>query len=518
LSDSLDWVWQLAVMSRWVNRGIGFGVLWCALWSVSAQDSTQVAYRYADGTISSEGNLVEGQPAGYWRSFYPNGLRKSEGNWRNGKLEGEWVFYDDQGRLETTLSYSAGLKLGEEASWDSLGTLRTILPWYNDTLNGIQKNFDSAGIEIQTLPWKSGMREGVALDFAVEKGKRGRIIRRKGYRDDLLRWVEDINRFDDKHRQTGKWMTFWPNGRVRLEGPYKKDLKEGVFKQFSRQGDLEKTTTYHLGKEVEDAPESAVLDVRQVFHANGQLANVGPWREDVPMGTHRFYDEKGHLIEVNVYREGVLNATGMLDSLGRRTGPWEEFWKAGEIRAKGNYAEGLREGNWLFYARDGGLEQEGGFRRGRWHGPWKWYYENGEIHRSERYRNGREDGAFIERSENGDTLAYGVYERGLKQGKWIEHVNDDRRLGAYLDDEREGLWVHLDAEGKVNFEGEFVLGIPSGEHVEFWPNGARAVVGRYKGGLRQGNWRYFDELGLVQLVRQYKADRIVKVNGSKTDR
>lgn len=91
-------------------------------------------------------------------------------------------------------------------------------------------------------------------------------------------------------------------------------------------------------------------------------------------------------------------------------------------------------------------------------------------------------------------------------------------MGAYLDDEREGLWVHLDAEGKVNFEGEFVLGIPSGEHVEFWPNGARAVVGRYKGGLRQGNWRYFDELGLVQLVRQYKADRIVKVNGSKTDR
>ena len=516
-SDSLEWVWQLAVMSNWGHRVIGFGILWWMLSSVSAQDSIRTEYRYSDGIISSEGYLVEGQPAGYWRSFYPDGIRKSEGNWRKGELEGNWVFFDRKGRLETTLEYETGLKQGEETKWDSLGVLRQTLPWHKDTLDGLQRILDANGVEIQVIPWQKGEKNGVAVDFFAEGREQGRIIRRRGFRDDLLRWVEDINRYDDQNRKTGVWMTFWPNGSVRLEGPFKKGLKEGVFKQFSRQGDLEKTITYHLGKQVKDAPESAVLDVRQVFHSNGGVANVGPWRKDVPMGTHRYFDQNGHLVEVKVYREGSLAATGMLDSLGRRTGPWKEYWKVGEVKAEGRYLEGLKEENWLFYSREGKLDQEGGFRRGQWNGQWKWYYSNGQVHRDERYRKGREEGYFLELSEQGDTLAIGQYERGLQQGMWLEHVNDDVRKGVYLDGERDGVWIHLDSEGKLSFKGEYVSGIPSGEHVEFWPGGARSVVGGYKGGLKQGNWRYFDELGLLQLVRQYKAGRIVKVNGSKTD-
>ena len=51
-------------------------------------------------------------------------------------------------------------------------------------------------------------------------------------------------------------MTFWSNGRVREEGPWERGLKEGVFKRFSRQGDLESTETWHRGELVEDAPEA----------------------------------------------------------------------------------------------------------------------------------------------------------------------------------------------------------------------------------------------------------------------
>ena len=81
---------------------------------VVAQDSTVVQYRYADGTVSSEGTLVDGVPQGYWVSYYPDGTAKSEGNWRSGKLEGDWVFYDEEGRVETTLRYEGGRKNGEE--------------------------------------------------------------------------------------------------------------------------------------------------------------------------------------------------------------------------------------------------------------------------------------------------------------------------------------------------------------------------------------------------------------------
>lgn len=487
-------------------------------WDVSGQDSVAVEYRYPSGEVSSRGVLLKGVPSGYWVSFHEDGIRKSEGNWTKGRLDGEWVFYDRKGRLETTLSYREGLKEGEEQRWDSLGIRIRTLPWVKDTLDGWERVFDAQGVEVQRTPWKAGRKEGVALEFAVEDGGQGRIIRRMGYRDDLLRWVEEINRFDDQSRKTGKWMEFWPNGGIREEGLFERGLKEGVFKYFNRNGDLEGTETYHRGERVIDAPESVALDLRKAFHPNGEVSRLGPWREDTPMGTHRFFDEQGHLVEVRVFREGLLQASGGLDSLARRTGAWIHYWEDGSKKAQGDYSEGLKSGKWTYFSRDGRVEQEGGFREGKWHGVWRWYHADGSLHREEEYRRGREDGLFVELSGSGDTLAVGYYERGLKQGPWTEHVNDDRRRGRYLDGERDGLWRHEDPDSGLRFEGAYVAGIPTGEHVTYWPNGLKASVGGYEGGLPEGNWRYFDATGLVRLVRQYKAGRIIKVNGARTDR
>lgn len=483
-----------------------------------AQDSLVVEYRYPGGQVSSRGTLRDGVPSGYWVSFHEDGTRKSEGNWTEGELDGEWVFYDGRGRLETTLSYSRGLKEGEEQRWDSLGFRVRTLPWVRDTLDGWERAFDAAGVEVRRVPWVAGRKEGVALDFAVTDDGQGRIIRRMGYRDDLLRWVEDINRLDDQSRKTGKWMEFWPNGGVRMEGTFERGLEEGVFKYFNRNGDLDRTETYHRGERVVDAPESVALDLRKAFHPNGEVSRVGPWREDTPMGTHRFFDEEGHLVEVRVFRDGVLKESGGLDSLGRRTGTWIQYWEDGTRRAEGGYLEGRREGKWTYFTRDGRVEQEGGFRTGEWHGNWRWYHADGSLHRDEEYRKGREDGEFVELSLAGDTLASGRYERGLKQGRWVEHVHDDRREGVYLDGERDGMWRHMDPERGLRFSGAYVAGIPTGEHVTYWPGGVRASVGSYEGGLPEGNWRYFDSTGVVRLVRQYKAGRIIKVNGARTDR
>lgn len=491
------------------------GVTACAL----AQDTTQVEYRFANGSVSSRGGLVGGVPAGYWMSFYEDGTRKSEGNWEGGLLDGEWVFYDEAGRVETTLNYRLGEKDGEEIRWDSLGVKVRSLPWNRDTLDGWERGFDQEGVEVEQIPWSAGSKDGVALEYASVNGTQERIVRRLGYRGDLLRWVEDVNRYDDQGRQTGKWMSFWSSGRVKSEGPYARGKREGVFKFFNRNGDLERTETYKNGERVVDAPEAVALDLRKAFHPNGTVSRSGPWREDTPMGTHRFFDEQGHLVHVKVFREGVLNAMGSLDSLGRRTGDWTLFYASdGKRKAEGPYLEGKRHGEWKYYATDSRLEQEGEFRMGEWHGQWRWFHADGSLHRDERYRKGREDGFFVELSEAGDTLAVGDYERGFKQGRWTEHVNDDRRVGAYLDGERDGLWTHSAMDGGIRFEGAYVAGIPTGQHITFWPSGVRASVGSFEGGLKDGNWRYFDANGVLRLVRQYKSGRIVKVNGTKTDK
>ena len=184
--------------------------------------------------------------------------------------------------------------------------------------------------------------------------------------DDLLRWVEEVNRFDDQGRKTGKWMTFWPNGAIRKEGPFERGLEEGVFKFFpSRRGDLERRKRITVAKSWRTHPKRWPRIWWKAFYPNGNVSREGPWREDTPMGTHRYFDEAGHLVEVKVFRSGVLQASGMLDSLGRRTGPWIEFWPDGEPKAQGPYVAGEREGDWQFFARDGRLEQEGSYCSGQ---------------------------------------------------------------------------------------------------------------------------------------------------------
>nr|MBK9652344.1 hypothetical protein [Bacteroidota bacterium] len=48
---------------------------------------------YANGNLSSEGNMVNGKPEGYWRTYFENGNVKSEGNRKNNMLDSLWTFY-----------------------------------------------------------------------------------------------------------------------------------------------------------------------------------------------------------------------------------------------------------------------------------------------------------------------------------------------------------------------------------------------------------------------------------------
>ena len=186
-------------------------LLFVGVCQLAGQDSTRVQYRFPSGEVSSEGWLVSGVPEGFWRSYHEDGIRKSEGNRSGGQLEGEWIFYDAKGRVQTTLRYEQGAKQGEEIRWDTTGVQRRIRPWKADVLDGEERVLDDRGILVGTIPWTAGVKEGVALEFARDDAEGlGRIIKRSGYRDDLLRWVEEVNRFDDQGRKTGKWMTFGP--------------------------------------------------------------------------------------------------------------------------------------------------------------------------------------------------------------------------------------------------------------------------------------------------------------------
>ena len=477
-----------------------------------AQDTVAVSYTFPDGSISSEGQLIKGIPDGYWRNYHLSGGLASEGNRVEGLLAGTWTFFDEQGHLLESVPYQLDLKSGEVQTFDTTGAVILTTSWKRDTLEGPMRSFDKLGRMLEEWPYLDGLRNGTAWQWDP---KDGRVILRNTWRDGTLRQVEKINRYDLQGIKKGRWLVFWRHAAVREDGPFESGLRDGVFKFFSRSGDLERIDTYHLGKLVPSDDGAVILDIRKTYGEGGLLERTGPYQGDTPVGLHQFYDDQGDLSQGKIFEDGEVYSSGPLEGKGAKTGLWKVFWADGSLRAEGGWAGGMKTGIWSYYNPQGQLVQRGEFRLGEWHNNWQWFYEGGALHRDEQYRKGLEEGLFVELSQAGDTLARGAYMAGLKSGRWIEQVNDHRSEGTYLDGEFNGQWRWFFSDGRLRFKGEFSGGVPVGTHVFYFSTGRKSTEGSYEGGLKSGNWRYFDDLGQLKLVRQYRAGRVVRLNGAR---
>jgi antitoxin component YwqK of YwqJK toxin-antitoxin module len=53
---------------------------------------------YKDGGIWARGNMIDGEPTGYWEWFRTDGTKMGSGYYDRGRQVGQWITYDKQGR------------------------------------------------------------------------------------------------------------------------------------------------------------------------------------------------------------------------------------------------------------------------------------------------------------------------------------------------------------------------------------------------------------------------------------
>lgn len=291
------------------------------------------------------------------------------------------------------------------------------------------------------------------------------------------------------------------------------------------------------------APEIANVEVYRETYEDGTLKYEGVYSDGVPIGTHFRYrkqircdsvlfrrdDTTDIFIKVLVcrnapvpdsaieYFDGVVIAKGAVDSIRNRIGIWSEYHHTGEFQGKGLYKEGNRIGDWEFYYAGGQLEQKGKYdKKGRAQGVWRWYYENGKILREEHYVNGKRDGELIDYDEDAKVTLQGNFIEGSKEGKWIYQTPDYLEYGNYVNNEPDSIWKSYYMPGKIKyFEGRFEAGIPVGIHQGFHPNGAKKYIGNYVSGMKDGDWKYYDENNVNFLTITYKNDIEIKWQGEK---
>ena len=485
--------------------------------SVSAQDTVSVnpngynKFYYDDGTLSSEGTMRDGKPDGYWKNYYQNGILKSEGNRKNYLLDSLWKFYDEEGKIVLEINYKEGKKNGYRTTYQ--GDEKTKEYFENDVKQGYTYTFYKDGSIKMKIPFVNGLEEGVAKEYDPS----GNIIQLITYKKGYVVERERINRYDLDSLPHGKWKWFYDDETLRMEGNFKHGLKNGYFKEYDHDGNLISATKYVDGEKIEKAEELVKLEVRTDYYPDGKVKVVGTYKDGIPEGVRREYNEQGEVEKSYIFRHGRIVGEGIFTDAGKKEGFWKEYYPDGTLKAVGSYQDDQRIGKWKFYYKSGQLEEIGKYVEGAPDSVWRWFYQSGKLLRTENFYNGLQDGVMTEYDEQGNIITQGDYLEGKKEGKWIYQVGDMREEGNYAEGLRNGLWKSYYADGTVAFEGKFIDDLPNGEHKWYWPNGKIKQVGKYVMGRKSGDWKKYDENGLLIITISYQAGKEVKYDNVPID-
>lgn len=482
---------------------------------VTAQENTIVPdgynkFYFADGKVSSEGFMRDGKPDGYWKTYWENGIVKAEGNRKNFELDSIWSFYDETGKISLQITYMKGKKEGIRRTYREDEVIEE--NFSNDIKQGLTINYYPDGTIKRSVNFENGLENG----FAREYDSHGTIVTLIEYRRGFIVDRENINRRDKNGMKQGRWKFFYENGKVKTEGTYRDDKRNGYFKEYDEKGNLTDVSKFVNDIKQEEAPELVKLDVRTDYYPNGKVKTVGSYIGDVPEGIRREYAENGEVKAAFTYRKGKIIAEGIIDDEGVKDGPWKEFYDDGQLRSEGNYRNGNRIGKWRFYHPNNNLEQEGNYNnQGNPDGTWKWYYDDNSLLREESFLNGESEGIFTEYDENGKVIIQGEYIAGREEGLWKYQLGDQREEGTYRGGMRNGEWKYFYDDGQLAFQGSFIDDNPNGRHVWLWPNGKKKDEGEYINGMKTGDWIQYNSDGTVFMVISYQNGIEKKYDGVK---
>lgn len=445
------------------------------------KDGYQV-FRYPNGTISGEGLIKNGKPEGFWKSYYVTSIKKSEGKRTNFLLDSVWVFYDQAGDTIEKINYLIGKKNGWYYKYKK-EPLRGIYVYSKELYAGDKKEGTA------TLFYPDGkVQQTIAYNNGKKEGlskeydKEGNIISLLEYRNDFLVSRERINRTDSKGLKQGDWKEFYSNGRIKSEKSFIDDLQTGYYKEYDNKGNLVLTMLYDKGAIVKSKVEDQTdIEIVNKYDQDGKLIYSGPYRNKVPVGNHREYGKDGKVTNAFIY-----NDNGVLVS-------------EGILDDAGN-----RNGKWKDLYANGKTLAEGQYNDNRRSGQWKFYNSAQKVEQTGSFNNGRPDGLWKWYYDNGALLREEEYFQGQRDGLYTEYsVNGDViAQGQYSDSEKNGEWKYKSAD--FSEEGKFILGLKDGLWKSYYTSGKLKFKGNYLQGNPDGSQLFYYEDGKIREEQNYQ--------------
>lgn len=500
-----------STMNNHVNNDIDFGF-------VQEQAEKEGKYKklkYKSGALSSEGYLLEGNPIGTWVSYYQSGTVKTVGMQWQGKPVGDWTFYSKNGVIDKYYQYdSTGLLHGKTITYDSAGCEKRILFYENGIKDGPMKSFHPNGKVKKVAYYKDGEKEGKSYEYSEEDGS---LLTEQVYEKGKRTVNAKFNRRNEEGKKTGVWRTYYGDGTIKTEATYKNGVLNGIYKSYKKNGEMRLLTRFEEGVEDKEAKKELNINYYKTFHDNGKIHLFGLLKDGKKNGIIREYGRQGNIINGYLYDMDTLRAEGIIDKKGEYQGRWKIYYPSGKVRAIGKYYNNLKDSTWVYFYRDSTVEQKGKFDRGTHVDYWRWYFKNGDLRKEEYYRRGKLEGETIEYDSSRNVIVRGEYLDGLKEGEWFYDVGDHTEEGQYTMGLKTDEWKHFYPDGTLKFKGEYRDGEPIGVHKYYYSNGVKSKKGNYIRGQKDGTWKTYNKMGEKEHYVQYERGEKIRIDGVKIE-
>ena len=318
----------------------------------------------------------------------------------------------------------------------------------------------------------------------------GKNIDRGYYSDGKLAYIQELKIIKGQPPiPNGKYIEYYKNGQIKVQGNNKDGKRDGEFKAFLRNGKSAGSVFYKDGKIIkstlvnsmkDNASFSLVTDINYNLNSNEIIT------DEFPNGLLKQYF--------------IYNKNRLLDGESR------EYYEEGDIKSISHFKNHIPDGVFISYYPNGNMEEKYAYVNGQANGECFSYYENGKL--EERYflKNGEIDGEAFAYYPRGKLEVKDFFKDGKKEGESIfYHENGNiKQKSTFKNGKREGdLFIYFPS-GKIRQTEKYINGKIEGEVIEYYESGTIKEKAYFINDKQEKEHFFYDKKGKLIKTDIYK--------------
>ena len=287
----------------------------------------------------------------------------------------------------------------------------------------------------------------------------------------------------------GKYIEYYKNGQIKVQGNNKDGKRDGEFKAFLRNGKSAGSVFYKDGKIIKSTLVNSMKD-------NASFSLV----------TDKSYDLNLYEIITEEFKNKLLEGYLIFKKDGLFNGEKREYYEEGEIKAIIPFKNSLAEGTYISYYPNGNMEEKYTYVNGQENGEGFSYYENGKLEEKYFMKNGKLDGEAFAYYPSGKLEVKDFFKDGKKEGESIfYHENGNiKQKSTFKNGKREGdLFIYFPS-GKLRQTEKYINGKIEGEVIEYYESGTIKEKAYFINDKQEKEHFFYDEKGNLIKTDIYK--------------